>query len=67
MMKLVNFVKDNIHRELVKKIKALGNEMKDLTAESQLITQQREQTAAKIEDLETAKTLLQNITEINVM
>lgn len=68
MMKLINFVKDNIHRELTKKIKALGNdEIKDLTAESPSITQLREQTAAKIEELETAKSLLQNITEKNVM
>uniref|UniRef100_A0A914PQV3 GED domain-containing protein n=1 Tax=Panagrolaimus davidi TaxID=227884 RepID=A0A914PQV3_9BILA len=66
MMELVNHVKNNIHEELEEKIASLGDVVKELTKESEAITQKREQTLTKLEELERAKTLLQTISEVNM-
>ena len=66
MMELVNHIKDSLHEELEKNISALDNVVKELTKESEAITQKREQTIVKINELEKAKALLQNITEVDL-
>uniref|UniRef100_A0A914YWU3 GED domain-containing protein n=1 Tax=Panagrolaimus superbus TaxID=310955 RepID=A0A914YWU3_9BILA len=65
MMELVNHVKNNIQSELEDLIYAL-EDVEELTKESEAITNHREQTKEKLEELDHAKTLLQNIAELNI-
>uniref|UniRef100_A0A914YSL3 GED domain-containing protein n=1 Tax=Panagrolaimus superbus TaxID=310955 RepID=A0A914YSL3_9BILA len=65
MTELVNHVKESMQRLLEEKIFALEDVQK-LTKESEAITNRREETKEKLEDLEHAKELLQGIVEQNI-